>query len=57
MWLPREKDFVRSTCIVCERERNSNELGVADINLACRTDGGTLNEAVRAYSEEKDIWA
>jgi hypothetical protein len=57
MWLPRDKDLVRSTCIVCERERISNELGVANINLAFRTDGGTWNEAVQEYSDEKDLWA
>jgi hypothetical protein len=57
MWLPRDKDLVRSTRIVCQRESNSNELRVPDINLACRTDGGTWNEAVREYSDEKDIWA
>jgi hypothetical protein len=57
MWLPRDKDLVRSTWIVYERERNSNDLAVADINLAYRTDGGTWNETVREYSDEKDIWA
>ena len=38
-----------------ERESNCNELGVADINLASHTDGGTWNEAVREYGDEKDI--
>jgi hypothetical protein len=42
---------------MCERERSCNELGVADINLAFRTDGGTWNEAVWEYSDKKDIWA